>query len=121
MRWCTWATVAVVAALLALAVQAVVQDVDEGKNLQLRQEIVWAWIALQTTLLAVAFFRKKLLPRARLPLPACCAYCAALWLVNCCSRKLQRARAAAATDADHTRSCFTQAYFMPQLYTCRCV
>eukprot|EP00892_Ulva_mutabilis_P003595 jgi/Ulvmu1/1607/UM111_0036.1 len=62
-RWCTWVTGAVVLGLLGMAIEAVVHDVEDGKNLQQRQELVWAWIVVQSLLLAVGFFRKKLLPR----------------------------------------------------------
>lgn len=64
MRWCSLVTAAVVVILLGMAVEAVVQDVAEGKNLQQRQELVWAWIVVQSVLLSIGWFRKKLLPSA---------------------------------------------------------
>ena len=68
-RWCSWVTAVVVVVLLGLAVEAAVHEVEEGKNLQQRQELVWAWIVVQAVLLAIAYFRMKLLPRT---LPRCC-------------------------------------------------
>ena len=75
-RWCSWVTAVVFVVLLGLAVEAVVHKVEEGKNLQQRQALVWTWIAVQAAVLAVAFFRTTLLPCAPPCLCAGPAHCA---------------------------------------------